>query len=591
MRFAAVLTLSLCPAFAAPWCSPTAIAATKKGDRLYLACGTANQVQVFDTAAKRITRTISLPGAASGLVLSAAEDLLYVTTPAAKSSVRVVDSASGRIVASIPAGHTALAPVLSPDGATLYVLNRFNDDLSVINVATRKETARIHTTREPSDAGITPDGKHLLVANSLPVGRADIPPVAAEVTIIDTAARAASARIALPNGSTSLRGLRISPDGRYACVTHVLSRYFVPSTQIERGWIQTNAITLIDVARRSRIATVLLDEVDRGAANPWGVAWTADGATLLVTLAGTHEVSAIAFPALLEKLSSAQGEPSGDLSFLAGIRKRIPLHGNGPRAIAIAGSRAYVASYFSDTLESIDASGVSLLAARLSASQTPDQIRQGERLFNDGAISFQGWLSCNSCHSPDARVDGLNWDLLNDGIGNPKNAKSLLLAHRTPPAMSHGIRETAEIAVRSGIRHILFTQRPEEDAAAIDAFLKSLKPLPSPLLVNGNLSPSALRGRKFFRAGKTGCARCHPAGLFTDLKTYDVGTRAKTDTSGDFDTPTLVEVWRTAPYLHDGSAATMRDVVTTSNRNDKHGVTSHLKPAEIDDLVAYLLSL
>ena len=588
MRIAAAFAFILCPAFAASWCSPTAITATKKGGTIYIACGTANQVQVFDTASQRIARTIALPSPASGLALSPAEDLLYVTCPAAKSMVRVIDAASGRTVASIPAGHTALAPVLSADGATLYVLNRFNDDVSVIDVAMRKQTARIRTTREPADAAITGDGKHLLVANALPVGRADVPPVAAEVTIIDTASRIASAHIVLPNGSTSLRGLRISSDGRYACVTHSLSRYFLPSTQIERGWIQTNAITLIDVERGSRIATVLLDEVDRGAANPSGVAWSADGATLMVTHAGTHEVSVIAFPALLEKLQAATAEPSGDLSFLSGIRKRIPLQGNGPRAIAIAGSRAYVASYFSDTLETIDPPAV---VARLSTQQTPDVVRRGERLFNDGTISFQGWLSCNSCHSPDARVDGLNWDLLNDGIGNPKNAKSLLLAHRTPPVMSHGIRETAELAVRSGIRYILFTQRPDEEAAAIDAFLKSLKPLPSPYLLNGKLSPAAVRGSKIFKDARTGCARCHPSGLFTDLKTYDVGTRAKTDSSGDFDTPTLVEVWRTAPYLHDGSAATMRDVVTTSNKNDKHGVTSHLKAAEIEDLVAYLLSL
>ena len=232
----------------------------------------------------------------------------------------------------------------------------------------------------------------------------------------------------------------------------------------------------------------------------------------MVTLAGTHEVSAIAFPALLEKIHSAEGDPSGDLSFLAGIRRRIPLQGNGPRAIAIAGPRAYIASYFSDTLESIDASSVASMAARLSTPRTPGQIRKGERLFNDGTISFQGWLSCNSCHSPDARVDGLNWDLLNDGIGNPKNAKSLLLAHRTPPAMSLGIRETAEIAVRSGIRYILFTQRPEEEAAAIDVFLKSLKPLPSPHLLDGKLSPAAIRGRKIFSASKADCAeRDNPA--------------------------------------------------------------------------------
>ena len=57
-----------------------------------------------------------------------------------------------------------------------------------------------------------------------------------------------------------------------------------------------------------------------------------------------------------------------------------------------------------------------------------------------------------------------------------------------------------------------------------------------------------------------------PAGLFTDLKTYDVGTRGRFDKPTDrFDTPTLVEGWRTAPYLHDGSAATMRDVFAAAN--------------------------
>ena len=100
----------------------------------------------------------------------------------------------------------------------------------------------------------------------------------------------------------------------------------------------------------------------------------------------------------------------------------------------------------------------------------------------------------------------------------------------------------------------------------MDAYLKSLKPVPSPLLVNGRLSDSARRGEKLFKDRQVGCATCHPPGLFTDLKTYDVGTRGRFDKPTDrFDTPTLVEGWRTAPYLHDGSAATMRDVLTTGN--------------------------
>ncbi|MHC4147198.1 MAG: cell surface protein, partial [Planctomycetota bacterium] len=79
--------------------------------------------------------------------------------------------------------------------------------------------------------------------------------------------------------------------------------------------------------------------------------------------------------------------------------------------------------------------------------------RRGEMLFNDALLCFQSWQSCASCHPSDARVDALNWDLLNDGLGNPKNTKSLLLSHETPPAMITGIRENAEIAVRAGFRH------------------------------------------------------------------------------------------------------------------------------------------
>jgi cytochrome c peroxidase len=158
--------------------------------------------------------------------------------------------------------------------------------------------------------------------------------------------------------------------------------------------------------------------------------------------------------------------------------------------------------------------------------------------------------------------------------------------------MSLGGRETAEDAVRSGLRNILFAVRPEADAAAIDQYLKSIKPMPSPFLVNGKLSPAAHRGKRLFVDARIGCAECHPPGLFTDMKLHDVGTAGKRDgRDRKFDTPTLIECWRTAPYLHDGSAATIRDVVSTLNRHDQHGRTSHLTKDQIDDLAAYVLSL
>jgi cytochrome c peroxidase len=219
-----------------------------------------------------------------------------------------------------------------------------------------------------------------------------------------------------------------------------------------------------------------------------------------------------------------------------------------------------------------------------------DPARLGEFYFHDAGLCFQGWQSCASCHPGDGRVDALNWDLLNDGLGNPKNNKSLLLAHRTPPAMSMGIRDTAETAVRAGLRHILFTVQPDAVPAAMDEYLKTLQPVPSPRLVDGQLSPAALRGKEVF--AQAGCAACHPAPLFTDLQPYDVGTRGPLDRPTDrFDTPTLVELWRTAPYLHDGSAATLHEVLTTRNAGDQHGKTSQLTPQQLHDLTEYLLSL
>jgi YVTN family beta-propeller protein len=561
------------------------------------------------------------------LALSPDGARLYVTCAAPQSSVRVLEVGSGKPLATIPAGHTAMAPVVSPDGKTLFVCNRFNNDVSVIDANTAKQQCRIPVQREPVAADITRDGRFLLVANLLHTGRADADRVGAVVSVIDTASRKVVKEFSLPDGSGLLNDLRVSPDGRYAVVTHLLGRFRLPATQLDRGWMNSNAATIIDLARMAILNTVLLDNIDRGAANPWGIAWSADSATLLITHAGTHEVSLIDFAATLARLaklpaeldsskptdsysaSRIQADVPNDLAFLVGIRQRIKLPQTdlGPRAVVVVQRKAYVANYFSDSLTLVDLASPQIKPQSIPLAALPfthhesrittpldhmPLVRKGEFYFHDATICFQGWQSCSSCHPGQARVDGLNWDLLNDGIGNPKNTKSLLLAHQTPPAMSMGVRETAETAVRAGIRHILFTVQPEEVPAAIDAYLKSLKPLPSSGLVNGRLSASARRGEKLFQDRKVGCVKCHPPGLLTDLQTYDVGTRGRFDQPTDrFDTPTLVEAWRTAPYLHDGSAATIREVLTTSNPRDEHGKTSHLTPQQLEDLAAYVLSL
>lgn len=598
-------------AHAAGYLGPGSVLASKDGKRLYVANLDARQIAVVDPAAGKVVKTIAMPATPTGMALSPDGATLYVTCAAPKSTVAVVDLAAGRIAATIPAGHTAIGPAVSPDGKRLWVCNRFDNDVSMIDLEAKKEIARVPATREPHGAAITPDGKTVFVINHLPIDRGDGYDVAAMITVIDTATNKPTS-IRLPNGSSSLRGLCMAPDGKYLYVTHLLSRYQMPTTQLERGWMNTNALTIIDAAEKKTVNTVLLDNVDLGAANPWGVATTADGKTICVAHFGARELSVIDAPGLMDKLaalaapkkdkkdsslyaSTTPADVPNDLSFLVGLRKRMPLPGVGPQGVAVYESTAYVTEYFSDTLCAVD-----IAAKPANPAQPVRQIalgpkpeltkeRRGEMLFNDATICFQRWQSCASCH-PDARADALNWDLMNDGLGNPKNTKSMLLAHQTPPSMWEAARGGAEEAVRSGITHILFAVRPEEEAVAIDEYLKSLKPVPSPHLIDGKLSPAAERGKKIFFDEAVGCARCHPEPLYTDLKMHNVNSRGQYDRRSDFDTPTLIECWRTAPYMHDGHYTTMKDLFL-KGKHDGKAVIEKLTPQQIDDLVEFVLSL
>jgi cytochrome c peroxidase len=103
------------------------------------------------------------------------------------------------------------------------------------------------------------------------------------------------------------------------------------------------------------------------------------------------------------------------------------------------------------------------------------------------------------------------------------------------------------------------------------------------------LTKAARHGKKLFV--QAGCADCHNGAYHTDGRSYDAGTGIEESTGTPFDTPSLKEVWRTAPYLYNGSAKTIREVLTIFNKEDRHGVTRHLSEEEIKALEEYVLSL
>jgi YVTN family beta-propeller protein len=254
-------------------------------------------------------------------------------------------------------------------------------------------------------------------------------------------------------------------------------------------------------------------------------------------------------------------------------------------------------------------------------AKTPEWVR-GKALFNLALqpMTAPRWVACVSCH-PDGLSDGRVWQ-------NPEGLRKVPhlfgLAHTHPLHWSADRDEAQdfEYTIRSRLmqgsglvkgpikpkagfkptelEENLSNRSPDLDALAIYCNSFEVTQLSPHIPAAGKLSESAERGKQLFFSKETACASCHSGPYYTDstlqkpFKLHDVGTG--TDDPSEkmgprYDTPTLFYVYRTAPYLHHGKAKTLHEVLTTANKEDKHGKTSHLKKDEIDDLVEFLKSL
>ncbi len=490
---------------------------------------------------------------------------------------------------SVKVGHTP-SDIYLNDGKA-YVANRFSNTVSVVELGKGEVVSEISVSREP--VCMTALGNNLYVGCLLQDNSVLGNNVSCKVEKIDMTSGKISKSISLQNGAQSIRGILATEDGKII-VTHLVSRYTYPTTQLDRGWINTNAFSIID-GKDDSVIGFLLDEVEKGAGNPWDVAFSADKKNLIFSLSGTNELMTVDYTKLNSRVNKVvSGKDStvrnvneivDHIEFLNGIKKRLTLPGDGARDVEVYDGKVYVAQYFSGDIVVIDEKCENVLTS-YSLGKQPEMTaeRMGESIWYSANYCYQQWESCASCH-PDGRVDALNWDNMNDGIGNPKNTKSMIFSHRTPPVMVTGIRDSAETAVRKGMLFIQFNVMDEEKLCAIDAYLKAMLPLESPALTeDGTYSEAALRGKKLF--DEVGCAVCHPAPLYTDLKFHKSPYLGSDGTweNREFVTPTLVEIWRSAPYTYSGAVSDIGDVISKfANRK--------LDASELADLKQFVLSI
>jgi cytochrome c peroxidase len=241
-----------------------------------------------------------------------------------------------------------------------------------------------------------------------------------------------------------------------------------------------------------------------------------------------------------------------------------------------------------------------------------NEILRGKILFYSALEPMVGrrWISCSSCH-PDGDGDGRTWQNP-EGLRNTTALFGMAWTHPIHWSADRDEVQDFEHTVRSNLmqgRGLIRGQvQPALDAPnkglsrdldALAVYSNSHKFTLSPHAKVG-LSDSAKRGKELFFSKETGCATCHSGPFYSDstpsrpFKLHDVGTGGDDPSEKmgpQYDTPTLLGAYRTPPYLHHGKARTLEEVLTTYNREDRHGKTSHLQADQIADLVEFLKAL
>jgi DNA-binding beta-propeller fold protein YncE len=608
------------PTVARPkYLSPCALAASPDSHYLYVAEQTAKQIGVVDLVAQSLKSNIKLPNEITGIAVAPDGSRLYATCSSdlwPSGIVCEIDVAAEKVLRRIPAGFGARSPIITHNGKTLFVCNQYENTVSLITIASGKEDAKIPSSREPYAAAITPDDSVLVVANCMPVEKStDTMKIASKITLIDAFAGKVKDTIPLPTGSHSVLGLTIAPDGNYAYATHLIGTFAIPGTRIDGGHIQSNHCAIIDIKHSKILNVACLDFPQAGDANPWSIGCTPDGKLLCITHAGSNELSVmdkIKLDSIAEhwnydpNLVTDTGSHPQTLSrtftvFTEDVKERVLVQGNGPRALAIIGTKAYVTGIFgafmekdASTKEQIEIFNLSVGSTKVVGTidlgtQPLTAERKGEHSFYDANICLQKWQSCHSCH-PFARPDGLNWTL-RSALNAPKNTKNLICSWWTPPMNWTGSRPQAgksDGSIRMGMINQLFLQPEMEIADNMDTFFMKMKPAASPHLVKGKLSAAALKGKNIFHRDSTDCHSCHSGSLYTDLKSHQSIIPDPYDPTIKWDTPSLIECWRTGPYNHLGSMSTILKQI----RNTDHSNASiKLTQEEIDQLVEFVSSL
>ena len=566
---------------------PKVIARAPDGS-LWVVCQDSWEIKVINPATGTVTGTIALPYASQPVGLAFAPD---------GSAAYVTLQALGRLIKLDPSSHAILG---SLDFGSNELAAR------VRGITIDSTSSRVFVTRfislDTSGEIFEVDASTMTLTRTITLAKA---------TGTDTALFARG----VPN---YLASIALSPDG---------TRAWVPSKKdnIDRGVTRDGLeldhdVTVRAIASAINPSTGLedpalrvdIDDSDRC----HSCSFSPVGDLVFITLPGNNEVAV------------RNAYNSGAVATITTQKT--------PNATVIdaATGRLYVHNFMSRSVSAYDVNDLlnggnsyTLLGHTpvVTTEALSVEVLIGKQHFYDATsaqINLAGYMSCASCHL-DGSNDGRTYDFtapMGEGFrntidlrGHAGNKHGRL--HWTANfdeihdfegqlrLLGKGSGLMAESDFNSGTRSQSLGDPKNGYSADLDALAAYVTSLdtfaPSPFRQsNGTLTTDGAAGKILFN--NLNCFSCHGGEDFTDSalgSLHDVGTIKLT--SGQrmggsltgLDTPTLRGIWETAPYLHDGSAATLLDVISAANLTDEHGVTSGLSSTEKNQLVSYLLQI
>ncbi len=535
-----------------------------------------------------------------------------IAANADSDSITLVDTASLNILAEIPVGDDPRSVAITPDGTRALVALRGDNALAVINLDTLQPETSLPVGHLPY--GVVTDGRRVYVSlfgsDEIAVLDVNTGAVLHTVSVPDAPAGLAlsgdwllvthfySGQVSLLNvqrtpflaGTVNVEpdghlagSIVLAPDGQRAYLPLTRTGLALISLQYMQDWFP--AVSVLDVTTMTgdRAARLTLSALDHAANRPSDAAFAGD--TLYVALASSDAVLA---------LDAATRQ----------VQARIPVGAN-PTGVLADDRRVFVLNALDGTLSVINTAENTVSAAvHLTTIPLTPQLLRGKILFHragDAALS-DGSISCATCHF-DGGADGRTWINFRSG---PRNTPALGGAAALPPYNWAGDMAELHDTIEDQIRNVMFgdglisgefdptTNQPDAgrsaDLDALAAYVASLEPWPSPYrLPDGSLSEAAQRGMNLFLSGSPDCS-CHSPPLYTDLKAHNLaGAGFSLEEYEAFDTPTLRGLWATAPYLHDGVAQTLAELLTRTD--PVHSVANQLTEQQLHDLIAFLLSL